>query len=165
MPNYISPQLLNQIVQKTLKISAIVIGAYIVRKITIISIQKLANKDKPRINTLITLLKESTKIVVNFIGLMLILTELGLNVLPLITSAGVVGLAIGMGAKDIAADLVAGIFILIENRFNVGDTIEVNSKYKGMVTKIDLRTITLKTEGGNLHIISNSSISTLTKIK
>jgi len=69
-----------------------------------------------------------------------------------------------MGAKDIAADLIAGIFILIENRFNVGDIIEVNSKYKGKVSKIDLRTITLKSDQGDLHIIPNSTITTLTKI-
>lgn len=165
MFTYISPELLSQIIQKLLKIGGIVIGAYIAQKLIIISINKLSKKDKPRINTLIILLKESTKIVVNFIGLLLILTELGINIVPLITGAGVAGLAIGMGAKDVASDLIAGIFIVLENRFNVGDSIEVDSKYKGTVTKIDLRTITLQTENGDLHIIPNSSTSTITKIK
>jgi len=164
LSDYFSPELVTQIIQKGLKILGIVVGAYLVQRIAIISIKKFANRDKPRIDTLITLLKESVKIVTNFIGLLLILTELGFNVVPLITSAGVVGLAIGMGAKDIAADLIAGIFILIENRFNVGDIIEVNSKYKGKVFKIDLRTITLKSVQGDLHIIPNSTITTLTKI-
>jgi small-conductance mechanosensitive channel len=163
--NHFSQELIYQIIQKVLKIIGIAIGAYIVQKIAVVSIRKLTNRDKPRIETLITLLEESTKIVINFIGLLLILAELGVNIVPLITGAGVIGLAIGMGAKDIASDLIAGIFILIENRFNVGETIEVNSKYKGKVTKIDLRTITLESEDGNLHIIPNSFISTLTKIK
>ncbi len=165
MVDYINPGLFDQIINKTIKITAVIIGSYVVQKIVIIAIQRLAKREKPRINTLITLLEESTKIIVNFIAFLFILTELGFSVLPLITSAGVVGLAIGMGAKDIAGDLIAGIFILIENRFNIGDLIEVNSKYKGKVTKIDLRTITIESKKGDLHIIPNSSITTLTKIK
>lgn len=164
MTNYISPELFNQIIQKSIKIGSIIIGAYIVQKITIITVKKLIKKDKPRVKTLVSLIKESTRIVINFIALLLILTELGFDILPLITGAGIVGLAIGMGAKSLASDLITGIFFLIENRFNVDDIIEAGSK-KGKVVKIDLRTITLKSDDGNIHIIPNSSISTITKIK
>ncbi len=163
MRDFIGPALFNQIIQKSIKIGIIIISAYIVQKITIITVKKLVKKDKPRVKTLVSLIRESTRIIINFIALLLILTELGFDILPLITGAGIIGLAIGMGAKSLASDLITGIFILIENRFNVGDKIEVGSK-KGKVTKIDLRTITLKSKDGNIHIIPNSSISTITKI-
>jgi moderate conductance mechanosensitive channel len=163
--NQISPETLNLIIQKLAKISGIAAAALIAQKISYFSINKLTKKDKPRLKTLVTLFKESAKILIDFIALLLILTELGFNILPLITSAGIFGLAVGMGAKNVASDLIAGIFIILENRFNIGEIIEINSKYKGKVTKIDLRTITLETEKGDLHILPNSTITSLTKIK
>jgi len=74
LSNYFSPELINQIIQKGLKILGIIAGAYLVQRVAIIYIKKFANRDKPRIDTLITLLKESIKIVINFIGFLLILT-------------------------------------------------------------------------------------------
>lgn len=153
--------------QLVLKIVAIVVGAIITKKVISIALTRWQAKQtgkSARLNTITNLLQNTANIVINFLFLLLILSALGFNIVPLITGAGVVGLAIGMGAKDLASDLIAGFFILLENRFNVGDKIQVAS-VEGKVTDISLRTITIKDEDGNIHIIPNSSISTIKKIK
>jgi small conductance mechanosensitive channel len=153
--------------QLVLRIAAVIVGAIILKKAIKIGLnQWQANQEgkSARMDTITSLLENASNLVINFLLLLFILSTLGFNIVPLLTGAGVVGLAIGYGAKDIAADFIAGFFILFENRFYVGDTIEVSSA-KGEVTEISLRTITIKDEGGNLHIIPNSSISSIKKIK
>jgi len=92
----------------------------------------------------------------------MILAELGVNIAPLVTGAGIIGLAIGFGAKSLAADFIAGFFIILENQFNVGDEIEIN-KNKGRVIKISLRTATLIDKDKKVYIVPNSSIKTVVK--
>ncbi len=153
--------------QKLLKITVIIIAGIITNKLSKIALNKweAKQKDQPsRAKTITNLAKNTVKIVIDFILILLIAHEVGINIIPLLTGAGIIGLAIGMGAKDVAADLIAGFFILFENRFNVGEKIEAAS-IKGRVTDISLRTITIKDEDGNLHIIPNSSISTIKKFK
>lgn len=153
--------------QLLLKITAVIVGAIIVKKIIKIALNQWQAKQKgksARLDTITNLLENASNLVINFLLLLFILSTLGFNIVPLLTGAGVIGLAVGYGAKDIAADFISGFFILFENRFYVGEKIEVSSA-KGEVTDISLRTITIKDENGNLHIIPNSAISTIKKIK
>jgi len=89
-----------------------------------------------------------------------VLATVGVNVTPLLASAGVVGLAIGFGAQTLVKDVIAGFFLLVEDQFDEGDEIEIAGK-KGVVIKITLKTIWLKDEDGALHIIPAGVITTV----
>lgn len=124
--------------------------------------QETIAQRKKRIDTLSSLLTNTANFFITLIALLMILSELGVNLTPFLTGAGIVGLSIGLGMKDLASDLVAGFFILLENQINVGDQVEIGSS-KGKVVKISLRSITLKDKDGRLHFIPNSNIKTIIK--
>lgn len=88
------------------------------------------------------------------------LATVGVNITPLIASAGVVGLAIGFGAQTLVKDIITGFFLLVEDQFDEGDDIEIAGK-KGSVIKITLRTIWLKEGDGTIHIVPAGSITTV----
>ena len=168
-------QALTTIGYRSARIITIIISAWIVQKIIIACIKKFRKKikktrsetlgqKKQRIRTITSLLINASKIIINLLALFLILIELGVNIVPLLTGVGILGLGIGMGAKTLVADLIAGFFILLENQFNVGDFIKVGGA-EGKVVKISLRTITLKGKEGNFFIIPNSYIKLVEKVK
>ncbi|HUW21590.1 MAG TPA: mechanosensitive ion channel domain-containing protein [Candidatus Bathyarchaeia archaeon] len=161
------------IIQKLVKIILLLVAGYSLQKVTNLLVKRLKFapekigktslvKNRERIKTITGLIKNTTIIAINFIVLLMILTELGIDIRPLIASAGILGLAIGFGAKSLVADWIAGFFLIFENQFNVGDKIQIGTS-KGKVTKLTLRTVTLKDEEKNLHIIPNSSIKYVTK--
>ena len=154
-------QLLNSIIKKALKIILLLIGAEISKKTVAVLLKKTKIKGQ-RLETIRNLIANASKIIINFIVLTMILAELGVNIAPLVTGAGIIGLAIGFGAKSLAADFIAGFFIILENQFNVGDEIEIN-KNKGRVIKISLRTATLIDKDKKVYIVPNSSIKTVVK--
>lgn len=88
------------------------------------------------------------------------LSNLGVNVTPLLAGAGVIGLAIGFGAQTLVQDLITGIFILIEDSLAVGDFVEING-YMGTVEGLNLRTVRLRDLDGIVHIITFSHIDSI----
>lgn len=171
----IDQQLLLTLLQKSVKITLIAITGWVVQRLIIFSLKKFRRgvkksnlepiaQTRQRVNTVTSLLINVTKIVINFAVFLLLLSEFGINILPIITGVGILGLAIGMGAKDLASDIIAGFFILLENRFNIGDQLKIGP-VAGKVVRINLRTITLKEKSGDTHIIPNSSLKIVTKIK
>ena len=101
-----------------------------------------------------------SKYVIWFIISMIILTELGIDVTPIIASAGVLGLAIGLGAQAIVKDFISGFFIIFEESFNVGDVIQVDG-FKGNVLELGLRTTKIKNWRGEIKIIRNGNIDSI----
>ena len=95
---------------------------------------------------------------------LMILSEWGINIGPLLAGAGILGLAVGFGTQTLVKDIVTGLFILFENQFNVGDKIKI-AGVEGKVIAINLRTTVLKEKGGIFHIIPNSKISDVAKHK
>lgn len=95
--------------------------------------------------------------VVIFIALMQILDVFRVDVKPLLASAGIVGLAIGFGAQTMVKDVINGFFILVENQFEVGDTIKA-AGVQGAVEEITMRRTTLRDGDGTLHIVPNGAI-------
>lgn len=97
-----------------------------------------------------------------------ILTKLGINLQPLIASAGLAGVAIGFGAQSLVKDSLAGFFIIFENQYRVDDVIRVSGTgfpaepVEGTVRSITLRKTTLRDRDGNVHIIPNGSIVEVT---
>ncbi|MBP2002345.1 small conductance mechanosensitive channel [Paenibacillus shirakamiensis] len=107
------------------------------------------------------LLKNVVSVAGNFVMMMLLLAEIGINLTPLLTGAGVLGLAIGFGAQSLVKDVITGFFIILEDQFAVGDVIQTGN-LKGTVEIIGLRTTRLISWKGEVHIIPNGLITTVT---
>ncbi|MCA8879513.1 MAG: mechanosensitive ion channel [Rhodobacteraceae bacterium] len=111
----------------------------------------------PREETLLTLLRNAASIALAVITLMFVLSEVGLNIAPLLASAGVLGLAIGFGAQKLVQDIITGIFIQFENAMNVGDVVTVAGT-TGVVEKLTVRSVSLRDVAGTFHIVPFSSV-------
>jgi small conductance mechanosensitive channel len=86
-----------------------------------------------------------------------ILPEFGVNVAPILAGLGLAGLAVGMAAKDILSDFIAGFFIIIEGEYNIGDEIEIAGA-AGRVLDMSLRRTVLRDANGSTHIVPNREI-------
>ncbi len=89
------------------------------------------------------------------------LSEIGVNVAPLLAGAGIVGIAIGFGSQKLVQDLITGLFLLLENTVQVGDSVTV-SGLSGTVENVSIRTIRLRAGDGSVHIVPFSAVTTLT---
>lgn len=110
-----------------------------------------------QVRTLAAVINSVGVFVVMFVSTLMILGTLGLNLGPLLASAGIVGLAIGFGAQTLVKDVINGFFILLENQYDVGDTVRI-AGVKGTVENMSLRHTTLRDEDGTIHIVPNSAI-------
>ncbi|HKK29892.1 MAG TPA: mechanosensitive ion channel domain-containing protein, partial [Alphaproteobacteria bacterium] len=110
-----------------------------------------------RERTLLTLLRNAATIVLIVITLMFVLSEIGIDIAPLIASAGVLGLAIGFGAQKMVQDIITGVFIQFENAINVGDVVTVGGM-TGTVERLTIRSVSLRDLQGVFHIIPFSSV-------
>ncbi len=110
-----------------------------------------------REQTLMTLLRNAATIALVIITMMFVLAEIGLDIGPLLASAGVLGLAIGFGAQKMVQDIITGIFIQFENAMNVGDVVTVGGT-TGTVERLTIRSVSLRDVQGVYHIIPFSSV-------
>jgi len=92
-----------------------------------------------------------------------VLTEIGINVAPLIAGAGVIGLAIGFGSQTLVRDVITGIFLLFEDAVAVGDVVSVGG-LSGVVEQLSIRSIRLRAQDGSIHIIPFSAVTTVTNM-
>lgn len=116
-----------------------------------------------RRNTLISLLTTLTRVVI-VIAVSIIAFRLlfpGVDLTPLLASAGIVGIALGFGAQSLVKDVISGIFIMSENQYRVGDTVEIQGA-SGNVERVSMRTTTIRDIDGNVHFIPNGSITQVT---
>jgi small conductance mechanosensitive channel len=111
-----------------------------------------------RLRTLTSLVSSLLRWTVGFVAVAVILRELGVDVLPIIVSAGVLGLAIGFGAQSLIRDVITGFFLLFEGLLHVGDVVQIGSAL-GTVESIGLRTTCVRTEDGALRIVPNGQIT------
>lgn len=116
-----------------------------------------------RETTLLSLLRNAATIAIVVIALMFSLSQMGLDIAPLLASAGVLGLAIGFGAQKLVQDVINGVFIQLENAINVGDVITVGST-TGTVERLTIRSVSLRDVRGAYHIISFSSVDMVTNL-
>ena len=112
---------------------------------------------KQRAQTLIRVFNSTLKIGIWIIAILTILPELGINTTPLLAGAGLVGLAIGMGSRSLVQDYLAGLFILLEDQYRVGEEVDISGK-KGRVVDLNLRRTVIKDSEGGLHYIPNGQI-------
>lgn len=121
---------------------------------------EMATEAAKRIETLVRLLRQAVVIIVWVMVGLVILRELGVEIAPILASAGVVGLAVGFGAQNLVRDIISGFFIILENQVRVGDVAVVNGT-GGLVERINFRTIVVRDETGTVHVFPNGSITTL----
>ena len=95
------------------------------------------------------------------VATMMILTELGVKIGPILAGAGIVGLAVGFGAQNLVQDVISGFFILIEDQIRVGDIVEIKGK-NGTVERVGLRMTVLRDVTGNVHFLRNGQIDIVT---
>jgi small conductance mechanosensitive channel len=111
-----------------------------------------------RVRTLLPLLRRFVSIVLGLIATLIVLSELGINIAPLLAGAGVIGLAIGFGAQTLVKDVITGIFILAEETVSVGDIVDLGGN-GGVVEDISIRTIRLRDSEGVVHVIPFSEVT------
>ena len=114
----------------------------------------------PRAETICRLCRSFIEYISVIVTIYAALAMLGFNMQTLLASAGILTLVIGLGANDLIADIIAGLFLIFEGEFQVGDVIEVNGR-SGTVKEIGIHTIKLLDENNNLLIMNNSSVSNI----
>ncbi len=93
----------------------------------------------------------------------MVLSELGVPVAPILTAAGVVGLAVGFGAQNLVQDFISGFFILLEDQVRVGDVVQIGDK-SGLVEKVTLRMVILRDQTSTVHFIRNGKIDVVSNL-
>jgi small conductance mechanosensitive channel len=116
-----------------------------------------------RVQTLGRILQRTLVIVASSIAALMILRELGIDITPVLTGAGIVGLAVGFGAQTLVRDIISGFFLIMEDQIRVGDVAAINGQ-GGLVEEVNLRTIVLRDEQGAVHVFPNGEIKTLTNL-
>ncbi len=113
-----------------------------------------------RIKTLTGLLGTISRFAIWGIVTIVVLTEVGVDIAPILAGAGIAGLAVGFGAQNLVRDVISGFFIVLENQVRVGDVATVNGT-GGLVESITFRTMVLRDISGTVHVFPNGSIATL----
>lgn len=114
-----------------------------------------------RLRTLLPMLKTALLVSILIIVGLIVLSQIGVNIAPLLAGAGVLGVAIGFGSQKLVQDLITGLFLLLENTMQVGDVVSLGG-LTGTVENLSIRTIRLRAIDGAVHIIPFSSVTTVT---
>jgi len=122
-----------------------------------------ASEAKKRAQTLGNILRHALLIFLSFIGILMILGELGIQLGPLLATAGIGALAIGFGAQSLVKDVISGFFIILENQYRIGDAIEV-AGVSGLVESLSLRRTVLRDLEGRVHTIPNGEIKVVSNL-
>ena len=112
-----------------------------------------------RTRTLLTLFRNALAVVISTITIMILLSEIGVNIAPLLAGAGALGLAVSFGSQTLVKDIITGIFIQFENGMNTGDLVTIGA-ITGTVERMSIRSVGVRQDTGAYHIIPWSSITT-----
>lgn len=142
---------------------AILINGIIKRIITTVIQTKLKKINKNSFNykrteTIVTLISNCVKYIISVFTILAILTVFGIDVSSVLAGLGIVGLVLGLALQDLAKDIIAGISILLENQYAIGDYITVGD-FTGEVTFLGLKTTKIKSWDGKVKIIANHNIT------
>ncbi len=116
-----------------------------------------------RTQTLGALVRNVTTVLIVAVATLIILTQFEINITPVLTGAGIIGLAVGFGAQTLVRDIITGFFLIFENQVRVGDVAAINGT-GGLVEAINLRTIVLRDLEGIVHVFPNGAIDTLANL-
>lgn len=144
----------------------VVVSFLLIRLLRLITVKAVALQTRKlpagmraqQIRTLAGVITSIGVFLITFVAVLELLPLLGLNLGPLLASAGVAGLAIGFGAQTLVHDFINGFFILFENQYDIGDNIRI-AGVKGAVESMTLRHTVLRDDDGTVHIVPNSQIT------
>ena len=157
------------------KIVAIIIVAYLIRKFAGIFIERIIRKiiisdhfltkeaEKKREDTLIRIFTVSLGILIWLLALLMILQETGIAIGPLLAAAGIAGLAFGFGGQYLIRDLICGLFIIMENQYRIGDVVCFDGTC-GLVEDISMRMTTLRDLDGIVHHVPHGEIKRVSNL-
>jgi len=166
---------LDWVIDHGLRILLIIAGTYLVLYLIrllskrIVAYSRKVERDQDqgerekRTETLVHIFDTTGKVFITIIAIFMVMKELGMDITPLLTGAGVAGLALGFGAQSLVKDFLSGFFILIENQFRVGDVVRIG-EFTGVVERISLRTVVLRDLKGNIHVIPNGEVKAVTNM-
>jgi small conductance mechanosensitive channel len=121
------------------------------------------SESQKRVETLVRLVKQGAFIALWLTVGLIILKEIGVEIGPILASAGIAGLAIGFGAQNLVRDIISGFFFILENQVRIGDVAIINGT-GGLVEQINFRTLVLRDLGGVVHIFPNGTVTTLSNL-
>jgi small conductance mechanosensitive channel len=116
-----------------------------------------------RASTLGGILTSLVTVTVWFVAVLMVLRELAIDVLPILTGAGIAGLAIGFGAQNLVRDVISGFFLILEDQVRVGDIARING-VSGTIEQINLRTIVLRDAEGAVQVFPNGTVTALANL-
>jgi moderate conductance mechanosensitive channel len=158
-----------------IKILIIAIGAWLLNKIIcriIVKAVRIAvvpdgdmaeESEKKREDTLIRIFTGVARIAFLILAILMILQEAGLEIAPILAGAGIVGLALGFGGQYLIRDIIAGLFIILENQYRIGDVVNIDTT-GGLVEDISLRKTTLRDLNGTVHHIPHGEIKKVSNL-
>lgn len=165
LANFVDRNLLDKIIFGFIKIIFFFIIARIVINISNRVIHRLLRMhkrfDARRRDTLQSLFENIVRYTVYFLLIVEVLSTCNVNVAALLAGAGIVGLAVGFGAQGLIKDMLTGLFILFEDQYGVGDTVQING-FRGTVRSIGLRLTRVQAWTGEIEVIPNGQIATIT---
>jgi len=149
-------------------------GAFIVARTANLAVEhlqfKLARRHattdlewQRRATTLAGILSSLVTAAVGFVAVLMVLRELSIDVLPILTGAGIAGLAIGFGAQNLVRDVISGFFLILEDQVRLGDLVRING-VAGSIEQINLRTIMLRDAEGAVQVFPNGTITALANL-
>ena len=173
-PRWDSRQLARWVLVHGLNVAIIVIGAYVVIRAANLAIEHLGYKLgqrhaqgdlewQRRAATLGGILTSLVTVSVGFVAILMLLRELSIDVMPILTGAGIAGLAIGFGAQNLVRDVISGFFLILEDQVRVGDLARING-VSGAIEQINLRTIVLRDVEGAVQVFPNGTIASLANL-
>ena len=116
-----------------------------------------------RLRTLLPMVRTALMVSICLVAGLMVLSEIGVNIAPLLAGAGVIGLAIGFGSQKLVQDIITGLFLLLENAMQVGDAVSLGGM-SGTVENLSVRTIRLRALDGSVHIVPFSAVTTVTNM-
>lgn len=116
-----------------------------------------------RAKTLGNPLRNVAGVMIVAVAMLMVLQELRINIMPILTGAGILGLAVGFGAQTLVKDVIGGFFLILENQVRVGDVAQINGT-GGLVEAINLRTIVLRDQSGAVHVFPCGGVTTLANL-
>jgi moderate conductance mechanosensitive channel len=117
--------------------------------------------EEQRVATLVKIVISVARAVIGSVTAVMVLSAVGIDVAPLIAGAGIAGVAVGFGAQSIVKDFFSGFFIVLENHYDVGDTVTLNA-VTGTVEEMTMRVTVIRDAAGALHYMPNGTIATTT---
>ena len=166
---WLGRQPVRQTLGTLLSIAFVVVIAVIVWELVNAAVERALTGRSPvrqaqvsaRLRTLLPLVRSTILIAIVTMAGFIILSQLGVDIAPLLAGAGIIGIAVGLGSQQLVRDVINGLFILIENTIAIGDFVDIGGGHAGTVEELTIRSMRLRDGAGAVHTIPFSAVTTI----